>query len=89
MKNLFNNFIKDVLRMALEDPPTGNGGTGTGTGNNSGGNGGVDDTEDLKNDTENPEGNTTVKPGSGSASSSGGGITDDGRPLPDVGVGAL
>ena len=85
MKNLFNNFIKDVLRMALEDPPTGNGGTGTGTGtgNNSGGNGGVDDTEDLKNDTENPDSGK----GGESTGSSGGQIDDEGRPLPDVGLG--
>ena len=78
MKNLFNYFMNNVLQMAHEDPPTGNGGTGTG--NNSGG---VDDTEDLKNGTENPDSGK----GGESTGSSGGQIDDEGRPLPDVGLG--
>lgn len=89
MKNLFNNFMVSVLSMAHEDPPTGNGGnngtgTETGTGTGTGGN----NTEDLKNDTGN-ENNIPLKPGEGSAATGGGGITDDGRPRPDVGVGVF
>lgn len=83
MKNLFNNFMVNVLSMAHEDPPTGNGGSnnsGTTEGNNNEGN----NTENLKNDT-----GTEGNPNSGSASSSGGGLTEDGRPIPDVGVGSF
>ena len=86
MKNLFNNFMVDVLSMAHEDPPTGNGGSNgnSGTGTDTGGNDNGGNTEDLKNDT-----GTGGNPNSGSASSSGGGLTDDGRPIPDVGVGSF
>ena len=85
MKNLFNNFMVNVLSMAHEDPPTGNGGnngTGTGTGTSE------NNTEDLTNDTGN-ETDTPLKPGEGSGATSGGGVTEDGRPIPDVGVGGF
>jgi hypothetical protein len=91
MRNLFNNFIKDVLQMAHEDPPGGNGGNNTGTGTGTeGNNGGSNNTEGLKNDTdeENEEGGNT---GSGNnAGANSGGTIDDNKVLnPDVGVGVF
>lgn len=80
MKNLFNYFMNNVLQMAHEDPPTGNGGnsgTNTDTGIGEG-----PKTEENLNNGEDPSGK-----GGNSEESSGGTPKDDGTPKPNVGVG--
>ena len=90
MRNLFNTFIKDVLQMAHEDPPGSNGGnntgTGTGTGTNTEDNSTGENNSESLNNGENPSSNTE---GGNSSNSSGGGSTEDGKLIPDVGIGAL
>lgn len=89
MKNLFNNFMVNVLSMAHEDPPTGNGGNNnSGTGTNTGGNTGNNGTTDPEDLNDNPNQGGTNE-GGNSSNSSGGGITEDGRPIPDVGIGGF
>lgn len=74
MKNLLDRF---VFRF-IEDPPTG------GSGNDSNLNGGS--TEGDSNTGGNTGGNNT---GGNSGNTSGGGTDEDGRPIPDVGIGGL
>lgn len=97
MKKFIKRLIKEAVLEALKewalltfatprvlDNPNNNNGSGNGTGTGTG-NGTLPD-EDLNSGTT-PEGGET--PGEGSAESGGGGITDDGRPRPDVGVGVF
>ena len=91
MKNLFNNFMVNVLSMAHEDPPTGNGGSNnnSGTGTNTGGNNGTTEPEDLKNDTGNEDTGGNTGSGNNAGANSGGHLSDDNVLTPDVGVGVF
>ena len=92
MKNLFNNFMVNVLSMAHEDPPTGNGGSNnnSGTGTNTGGNNGTTEPEDLKNTTDNENtGGGNTGSGNNAGANSGGHLSDDNVLTPDVGVGVF
>ena len=96
MKKFIKRLIKEAVLEAFrewfypvntranltgpDDPGNGNGtGTETGEGDE------PKTDENLNNGTE----SGGEKPGEGSAATGGGGITDDGRPRPDVGVGVF
>lgn len=99
MRKFFKNLIKEAVLEALKEwfavPETranltGPDGPGNG-GNNGTGGTGTDTGEEPKPDENLNNGTESggEKPGEGSAATGGGGITDDGRPRPDVGVGVF
>lgn len=96
MKKFFKNLIKEAVLEALREwfypvntraNLTGPDGPGNGNGNGTGtetGEGDGPKTDENLNNGEDPSGK-----GGNSEASSGGGITDDGSPKPDVGVGVF
>jgi hypothetical protein len=96
MKKFIKRLIKEAVLDALREwfypvntranltGPDGPG-NGNGTGTETGEGDEPKPDENLNNGTE----SGGEKPGEGSAATGGGGITDDGRPRPDVGVGVF